>query len=303
MPPGGASALEGNESSSSGVSWAAVIGGAFVAASLGLILLALGTGVGLAVVSPWSNAGVSAATLGVSTIVWMIIVQLVSSAMGGYLAGRLRTRWVSVHTDEVFFRDTAHGFLVWAVGLVLTAAFLSSAAATLVTGMAQGGASAVAGAAQMGAAQMSRMDRTAGARGSQRGVDDYLVDTLLRTNPQGANSSNSTGADEDMARRVEVGRIFARGISQGEFSETDKTYLAQLVTARTGLNQAEAEQRVNDIIAQVKQAEDSARQAADTARKAAAHLSLWTFLALLLGAFCASYAATIGGKQRDRVGT
>jgi hypothetical protein len=159
MPPGGASALEGNESSSSGVSWAAVIGGAFVAASLGLILLALGTGVGLAVVSPWSNAGVSAATLGVSTIVWMIIVQLVSSAMGGYLAGRLRTRWVSVHTDEVFFRDTAHGFLVWAVGLVLTAAFLSSAAATLVTGMAQGGASAVAGAAQMGAAQMSRMDR------------------------------------------------------------------------------------------------------------------------------------------------
>jgi hypothetical protein len=300
MQPG-AAALEKNESSSSGVSWAAVIGGAFVAASLGLILLALGTGVGLAVISPWSNSGVSATTWGVSTIIWMIIVQLVSSAMGGYLAGRLRTRWVNVHTDEVFFRDTAHGFLVWAVGLVLTAAFLSSAAATLVTGMVQGGASAAAGAVQMGVAQMNRSDRTAGPRGSQRGVDDYLIDTLLRTNPQGTNSAGSASPDEDATRRVEVGRIFARGISQGEFSAADKTYLAQLVAARTGLDQAAAEQRVNDIIAQVKQAEDSARQAADTARKAAAHLSLWTFLALLLGAFCASYAATIGGKQRDRV--
>jgi hypothetical protein len=44
-----------------------------------------------------------------------------------------------------------------------------------------------------------------------------------------------------------------------------------------------------------------AKQAADTARKTAAHLSLWLFVALLSGAFFASLAATIRGRQRDNV--
>ena len=106
-----------NEAYSSGVSWAAVIGGAFVAASLSLILISLGTGLGFSAVSPWANTGVSASTIGMGAIAWLIINQIVASAMGGYLAGRLRTKWVNVHTDEVYFRDSAHGFLVWAVGL------------------------------------------------------------------------------------------------------------------------------------------------------------------------------------------
>src|SRR6202790_4808029 len=131
-PPGFADNFARNEAHSSGVSWAAVIAGAFVAASLSLILLALGTGLGLSSVSPWSNVGASASTVGKAAIFWLIIMQIVASAMGGYLGGRLRTKWVNVHTDEVYFRDTAHGFLVWAVALVITAGFLASAATSLV---------------------------------------------------------------------------------------------------------------------------------------------------------------------------
>ena len=126
-----------NESSSSGVSWAAVIGGAFVSASLALILLSLGTGLGFSSVSPWSNIGASASTVGKAAIAWLILTQIMASAMGGYLAGRLRTKWTDLHTDEVYFRDTAHGFLVWAVGLVITASLLATAATSLAGGAAQ----------------------------------------------------------------------------------------------------------------------------------------------------------------------
>ena len=116
------------ESSGSGVSWPAVIGGAVTAAASTLILLALGSGFGLASVSPWSNSGASLTTFTLMTAVWLIIVQWVSSGLGGYLTGRLRTKWAGLHTHEVFFRDTANGFLSWAVASVLVAAFLASAA-------------------------------------------------------------------------------------------------------------------------------------------------------------------------------
>src|ERR1039458_1438429 len=123
-----------NEAPSSGVSWPAVVAGAFGAAGCGLILLALGTGIGLSSVSPWSNMGASASAIGIGAIAWLIVTQIIAAAIGGYLAGRLRTKWVNIHTDEVYFRDTAHGFLVWAVGLVITAAFLASAATSMVGG-------------------------------------------------------------------------------------------------------------------------------------------------------------------------
>ncbi len=118
----------------SAVSWGAVIAGAVGAAALSLVLFLLGTGLGLAVVSPWVSEGISGTTAGVSTIAWVTAVQLLASALGGYLAGRLRTRWVTVHTDEVFFRDTAHGFLAWAAATLLMATLLSSAIGAAISG-------------------------------------------------------------------------------------------------------------------------------------------------------------------------
>src|ERR1700693_4429554 len=196
-PPGFADNFARNEAHASGVSWAAVIAGAFVAAALWLILLALGTGMGLSSISPWSNAGASASTIGKGAILWLIIVQLMSSAMGGYLTGRLRTKWVSVHTDEVYFRDTAHGFLVWAVSLVITAAFLASAATSLV------GRSAT------------------DVRSERASVDpsEYFVDTLFR-------SDHPSPGRNDAPVRVEVGLIFANALRQGDVPAGDKTYLA-----------------------------------------------------------------------------
>src|SRR5277367_5499819 len=120
-----------DDSNSSGVSWGAVIAGAFVAAALSLALLALGAGIGFSAVSPWANVGASATAIGWTAIFWIVLMQIISSSLGGYLAGRLRTKWARVHTHEVYFRDTAHGFLVWAVGLVIAAAFLASAAASV----------------------------------------------------------------------------------------------------------------------------------------------------------------------------
>src|ERR1700678_2699059 len=128
------------EAHSSGVSWGAVIGGAFVAAAFYLILLALGAGFGLSAVSPWSNVGASASSVGAAAIVWLILIEIVASALGGYLTGRMRTKWALIHTDEVYFRDTANGFLAWAVALVISVTFLASAAASMVGRVAPLGA-------------------------------------------------------------------------------------------------------------------------------------------------------------------
>ena len=116
---------ESMQPQASAVSWGAIVAGAAGGAALSLILLMLGTGLGLSSVSPWAYSGVSATTFGVSTILWLTFTQLVASGMGGYLAGRLRTKWVAVHTDEVYFRDTAHGFLAWAIAALATAALLT----------------------------------------------------------------------------------------------------------------------------------------------------------------------------------
>ena len=268
------------------MSWGAVVGGAFVAAALALLLLLLGSGLGLTVVSPWANEGASAKTLGIAAMAWMIATHLASSAMGGYLAGRLRTKWVDVRTDEVFFRDTAHGLVAWAVGIVLTAAFLTSAVTSVVGGATKAGATAVAG---------TGVAAGAAAQASAPGADVNapFVDILFR--------SDRPRATDDSPVREEVGRVLVNGLRQGDVSPADRSYLAQLVAARTGLSQPEAEKRVAGAVAQAKAAEAKVRQAADTARKAAAHMALWTCLALLIGAFVASYAATIGGRQRDYV--
>jgi hypothetical protein len=260
-----------NESYSSGVSWAAVIGGAFVAASLALILLSLGTGLGFSAISPWSNVGASPSAVGKGAIAWLILTQILASAMGGYLAGRLRTKWTDVHTDEVYFRDTAHGFLVWAVGLVITASLLATAATSLAGGPARRESTGTTAAAETGMLNPSA----------------YFVDTLLRSNGSVSNGN-------DVAVRAEADRILTHALSQGAISSTDNAYLTQVVSTRTGLTQAEAERRVSDVFGEF-------QQSADRSRKALAHLSLWLFVALLSGAFCASYAGTIGGKQRDHV--
>jgi len=259
------------EADASGVAWGAVIGGAFVAAALFLILLALGAGFGLSGVSPWSTASVSASTVGAAAIVWLIFIEVAASALGGYLTGRLRTKWALIHTDEVYFCDTANGFLSWAVALVMSVTLLASGAASMVGRVAPRDAAA------------ETSERTTGASDPNA----YFVDELFR-------SDHAVPESSDALPRAEAGRIFANALRRNEMPAADQSYLARLIAARTGITQFEAEKRISDVLA-------DARQSEDTARKLVAHFLLWLFLALLTGALFASYAATIGGRQRDHV--
>jgi hypothetical protein len=295
----------------SAVSWGAIVAGAAAAAALSLIMLMLGIGLGLSSVSPWAHNGVSAATFGVSTILWVTFTQLVASGMGGYLAGRLRTKWVAVHTDEIYFRDTAHGFLAWAVASLATAALLTSVIGSIVSGGIQAGASAAAGAATTatGAAAGSGMAKS----DSVSGPMGYFVDSLFRKDMSAAAAGAALAGSRIMARGAaeqapgasssEVARIFMHSIRSETLPAEDVRYVGQVVSQRTGLKQQDAEKRVSETYARMqaklRDAETTAREAADKARKASAYAALWLFISLLIGAFVASLAATFGGRQRD----
>ncbi|MEJ1965426.1 MAG: hypothetical protein WDO56_29355 [Gammaproteobacteria bacterium] len=294
-----AKSLPANESSVSAVSWAAVVAGVAVAVAVSLLLLALGTGFGFASISAWPGAGATVTAFSIMTGVWLIVMQWIASALGGFVTGRLRTRWVGVHTHEVFFRDTAHGFVTWAVATVLTAVVVASAAGAVAAGGARAASGVVSGVAQMGAAATS-------SGGALSGVSGYYVDSLFRATgaaPSAAGTSSTATPSGAVANgagaRGESLRILAQSLSDGELTSADRTYLAQLVSRETGISQPEAEQRVDAVVGQVKAAEVKARQAAEAARKAAAATSIFTALSMLIGAFIACVAAALGGRERD----
>jgi hypothetical protein len=276
---GGASV--GNESSKSAVSWPAILAGAVVATSASVLLLALGSGLGLISTSPWPGSGASAGTITVLAAIWLIAVQWIASGLGGYLTGRLRTKWVGTHTHEVFFRDTAHGFVTWALATVVLAALITAAAASAVGTGVRAGATLGSGATE-GAANAA----------SHAKVSGYDVDMLFR-------SAQADPGQSATDVRTETTHILAKGLTTGDVSAADRAYIAQMIAARTGIAQPDAERRVDDVVAQLNTAETKARQAADAARKAAATASILAALSMLIGAFIACAAAALGGQERD----
>lgn len=266
----------GNEASSSAVSWAAIFAGAFAALALTVVLTSLAAGLGLTTVSAWPNSGVSITTFTISTGIGLIIVQWLSSALGGFITGRLRTKWVGVHTHEVFFRDTAHGFLSWALATVVGTALLAAATSSIVGGGVRAASTVAGGAAQAATSSVS----------------DYAIDALFRSDHVDASANNQEVA-------AQAGRILANGIRNGDIPPADRSCLVQLVTAKTGIPQADAQKRVDDTIASTKEAETKARQTADAARKATATFAIFTALSLMIGAFVACIAAAFGGSMRD----
>jgi len=279
------------ESSQSAVSWSAIFAGAAAAIAVTLVMALLGSGLGLAAVSPWSGEGASATTFAVSAVIWIVVTQWVAAGFGGYITGRLRTKWAGLHTDEVFFRDTVHGFIAWCVATVIVVGLLSSAIGSVVSQGVQSTTALVSGAAQ-GAAQ--------GATSSTSNVGDpsgYFIDLMFRPATQSGATAPVQG--DNAAIRGEVSRILLQDAAAGEFPPGDKAYLAQLVASRTGMPQADAEKRVDDVLAQIQTLKDKAKEAADTARKAALTTSLLTVVAMLVGAFIASVAAAYAGSRRD----
>ncbi|MGO4352963.1 hypothetical protein AB4Z25_13720 [Rhizobium sp. RAF36] len=274
------------ESSRSAISWGPILGGAFAAIGVTLILLLLGSGVGLTMVSPWSGESSSAATVGITAAIWLVVVQWLSSALGGYLTGRLRTKWAATHTDEVFFRDTAHGFISWAISTVFVVGFLASSLTSLAgAGASAAGAAATAAGATTAASTTSTQPDLA---------TSYFTDALLRPERVSTNASRDDGAAS-----AEISRILLNDAAKGEIPEGDRTYIASIVAARSGLSEADARTRVDAVLKQIDDAKVAAQTAADKARKAAATTALVGSISLLIGAFIASGAAALGGRQRD----
>lgn len=296
------------ESNKSSVSWGAVIAGAVAAAAVSLLLMLLGSGLGLAVISPWSIGGASLTTIAASALIWVIFVHWIGSALGGYLAGRLRTGWTGVERDEVMFRDTAHGFLTWAIA-VLMVATLSGLAASSVLFAGVQAASTVAGGVAQNTAPASSQGTTSGggATGSVADPMAYYVDLLFRPAvPAGAVTATPAPAGTAGAAvpvpaevRGEAERILVQDLAATDFPANDRAYLTDLVASRTGLGQDAARMRVDSVIMALQDAKAKAKDAADKARKAAATAALGLVLALLVGAFVASVAAAYGGHLRD----
>jgi len=283
VPP--ASGVEGSRSA---VSWAAILAGALAACATSLLLGLLGAGLGFSSISAWSELSASGTALGVGAVVWLIVMQWLSSGVGGYLAGRLRTKWLRVHSHEVFFKDTAHGFLTWALATLLSAFLIGSVATSAITGVASTATSVVSSASE---------GAMAGATANADGLSSYFVDMLYRRDVTQTPGTGQAPADT----RAEAGRILLTSIGSGEISPADKAYLASLISANAGIAQADAEKRIDDVLAQANAAAEKVKQAADEARKAAARMSFFFFFSLLIGAFIASVAAAYGGSERDDI--
>ena len=268
----------------SGVSWGAVFAGAAAAASLSFILLLLGVGLGLSSVSPYSY---NATTITWATIAWVAFMQLAASGVGGYIAGRLRLKWLHVHGDEVHFRDTAHGLLAWSVATLVTVALLAGGVKAALGGMIETGAAAATVAQPMVA--------NARTKSTDTGIGmSYYADMLLR-------SVSGDGTTD--VQHGEISKIVDTSLTEGKLSADDRAYLAQTVAKRSGMSQRDAERRVDEIYARATNAAAAAKAKAlkltEETRKMAAHSALWMFVTLLLGAFTASLAATLGGRRRD----
>jgi hypothetical protein len=290
------------------VSWGAIIAGAAAAISLSILLLTLGSGLGFAAISPWANRGASAASVVISGAIWLIVTQWISAAVGGYLAGRLRHRWLATHQHEVFFRDTAHGLVTWSVATLVVVFAVSSSLSALGGGVARAG-SAAAGAGAKGGMELAHAQMSPPGLGAGPGGEEHMygTDKLFRKVPAPANAmaamapmNGGVASGSDSGNyRMEAAHIAARAASTGDISDEDRSYLVSLVAAKAGVSADEAQRRVDAFVADVKDAVTRAKAAADEARKAAAQAAIYTALAMLIGAFIASVSAAIGGRLRD----
>jgi hypothetical protein len=271
-----------------GISWTAALGGAAVAAAISIMLISFGVGLGFLSVSPFSGNNPSIMTFTVISAMWLIIVQWVSAFFGGYLAGRLRPSLTDVHTDEAGFRDTATGFVAWAVATLLVVAVVAGGATSAISGIGRAAGSIAAAGGSMA---MSAASGASGGAARNGEPGSYLLDVLFRPAQPGPEGNT-------VEAKAEAGRILATGAT-GTISQPDHDYLVQLVASRTGLAPADAGKRVDEVIAQEKQAVEKAKQIADTARKSAAEFSIYTAVSMLIGAFIACVAGAIGGRQRD----
>ena len=268
--------VENEQAPGSAVSWSAILAGAAVSAGLSLILLLIGSGIGFSVINPWSHGTVATTTKAATVAgIYITVTAVMASAVGGYLAGRLRHLWLGTHPHEAFFRDTAHGLITWAVATVASVALLGTVTSNLT------------GTAARGAGMVAARD------GGTAGLTDQLFayDYVAVSKAQGNLPNTGIARDYNGDRAVAV-RLLGRLATQRDLTTDERQNLAVIVAARTGLSLPDAEKRVAAV-------EADARAAAETARRVGMMLSFWLAASLLAGALAASLAAWEGGAIRD----
>lgn len=286
--------------------WGPVILGALGAAAMSIVLLAFGSALGLSVVSPYAYAGISARGAAILAAVYVALVMVASFAAGGYVAGRMRSPWRTTDETESHFRDGAHGFGVWSIGVLLTAALAASGVGA-VAAAAGKATTAIAAAGTAGAASNPALGQLS------LNPTDYAIDRLLapapttapanqdatQTAPGGgqpaANAAGRTRADLE----APMARALAAGLTTPQLDVRDRTYLARVVSEQTGMPQAEAEKRVDETYADLKAAEQKVRDAAEAARKTALIAAFLTAATLAIGCAAACAGAALGARHRD----
>lgn len=265
-----------NKPDQSYLQWGPIIGGAVLATAISTILTIFGAAVGLSLVSADFERSTSATALMVAGTLWALWITVSCCAAGGYLAGRMRQPIPDATREERSIRDGAHGLLVWAVGALL----ITMVASSTLFGAARTAASGIAAAGSGAATLISQQADPMGT----------ALDGVMRT----TGATNVTPAERD-----EASRIFVNALASGKFDPADREYLASRLAARAGIAQPEAEKRVDDALARLNQAKETAKQAAERARKIAVLTAFMTAAALLVGAAAAWWAAGLGGEHRD----
>lgn len=277
------------------VDWPAIIAGGVIAAGMSFLLLSFGSAVGLAVASPFANEGASAATIGIMAVLWFAFTQLYSFAVGGYVAGRLRSpAGDTTDRDEIQFRDGIGGLLVWASALVISAVLIASTAAGVTRMAASGAGQAIGSAASVAPAAPSA---------------DYLTDVFLRTTTPtpataGAPAPAAAPAQSEADMRAEVGRILSMSVARGQMADDDKQRLASLISVKSSIPQEEARKRVDEAIAKAdviqQDVKRRAQAVAETARSTTSRAAFWATVIMMLTGVAAWYAAKLGGHHRDQ---
>jgi hypothetical protein len=264
------------------VDWAAIIAGAVLATAISLVLLTFGSAIGLSMASLEPGSGVSLFWMAIVAALWLLWVQISSFLAGGYITGRLRKRHGDSTEHESDIRDGSHGLIVWALGLLLGAAIAFSGATGVLSSVG-----AAAGAIGSGVATVS--DDIAG----EFGADSLLVDRTLRAGPR-ATQPVPEGV------RGEVGRILLSAAAEGQLDDADREYLVSVISARAGIPQEEAEQRIDQIVTRAGEIQAEAVEAAETARRVGMVAAFIAAASLLVSAVAAYFGATLGGKHRDQ---
>jgi hypothetical protein len=273
-------ASAGGREQSSYVDWPAIIAGIVLASAISLVLITFGSAVGLNFLDFGYGDGPNPIFVGIAAATWFLWVMISSYMAGGYLTGRLRRRYFDANEDESDLRDGAHGLLVWAGSAILGTVIAVSGVGSAANAVGNVAATATTAAASVAEGAADAVDPNA-----------YFIDTLFR-------SEQPVDAE---AARGEAGRIFAQAaLGDGTLAEEDRTYLANVVAANTGLAPEEAQGRVDQVAANVETARQEALEAARIARNTAIIGAFLIAASLLVSAIGAFWAAQKGGNHRDK---